>query len=76
MGKDRVDNTKIDNYTFKIKPVEEKDKKLYMDFRIEFKEVSDVINEMKEASPGPNGLTLGFYKKYFKHFWDIFSWDF
>ena len=35
-------------------------------------EVESVIKDMKESSPGSNGLTIGFYKNFFKDFGEHF----
>jgi hypothetical protein len=51
-----------------MKPLSDKDRKLYLENKITYDEVYEVINKMKGSSPGPNGLTLGFYKKYFPFF--------
>lgn len=35
---------------------------------ITFNEANRVVKDMKEAAPGPNGLTIGFYKSFFEFF--------
>ena len=39
---------------------------------ITYEEVWDVIKDMKESSPGSNGLTIGFFKKFFPLFGHFF----
>ena len=72
MGSDSVEKIVLDNYDFKIKPILDKDKNLFLDYDFEVKEFLECIMGMKDAAPGPNGLTLGFYKKYFKFFGPFF----
>ena len=40
----------------------------FLEREITYDEVFEVINKMKGSSPGPNGLTLGFFKKFFPFF--------
>ena len=39
---------------------------------ITYEEVWDVIKDMKESSPGSNGLSIGFFKKFFPLFGHFF----
>ena len=77
LGKDRVNQEKIRNYKFSIKPIREIDDQINFDRNITFEEAERVVSNMKDAAPGPNGLTLGFFKKYFclfgSHFVDILN---
>ncbi|CAF1034362.1 unnamed protein product [Brachionus calyciflorus] len=41
-------------------------------YKITFSEAEKVVLKMENSSPGPNGLTIGFYKKYFKYFGHYF----
>ena len=47
-------------------------KDLLLNREISYEEAEKCINEMNDAAPGPNGLTIGFYKKYFKYFGNHF----
>ena len=55
-----------------MKKISEEDRKMYLEYEIDYKEAFECIQNMKEAAPGPNGLTLGFFKKYFKYFGHYF----
>ena len=59
MSNDRVETGIFDNYNFKIKSILDKDKKLFLDYDLDYKEFNECIFSMKGAAPGPNGLTLG-----------------
>jgi hypothetical protein len=39
---------------------------------ITYDELWRIIKDMKESAPGSSGLTIAFYKKYFKHFGQYF----
>jgi len=69
---DRVSEESIENYKFLIKPLNEIDKKLDISYKITFSEAEEVVMKMEDSSPGPNGLTIGFFKKYFKYFGHFF----
>ena len=60
----------IKNYKFKIKKLEKKikDKFPEIGMKITYDEVWEVIKKMKESSPGNNGLSIGFFKKFFPLF--------
>ena len=72
MSKDRVSKEQIENYSFNIKPLDDENKKIFMDFLITYEEAHEVVQNMKGAAPGPNGLTIGFYKRYFVYFGKYF----
>ena len=69
LGNDRISDETINNYEFNIKSmnVDECVKNL-INNEISMDEVERVIKNMKESAPGSTGLTIGFYKKYFKYF--------
>ena len=76
MSKDRVDTININNYKFKIKKINNEERNVHLKKIITYDEAYEVIQKMKGAAPGPNGLTIGFYKKYFPfghHFVDILN---
>lgn len=69
LGKDLSNQEKLEKYEFKSKKFDENNKcRLEINNKITFHEVNSVIKKMKPSAPGPNGLTLAFYKKYFKYF--------
>lgn len=65
---DRVEKESLKNYNFKIKKVDERERELFLERAITYDEAWGVITSMKDASPGPNGLTLAFFRKYFPYF--------
>jgi hypothetical protein len=73
LGIDRISDETINNYEFNIKSmnVDECVKNL-INNEISVDEVERVIKKMKESAPGNTGLTIGFYKKYFKYFGKYF----
>ena len=73
LGIDRISDETINNYQFNIKSmnVDECVKNL-INNEISVDEVERVIKKMKESAPGNTGLTIGFYKKYFKYFGKYF----
>ena len=77
MSKDRVDTININNYKFKIKKINNEERNVHLKKIITYDEAYEVIQKMKGPAPGPNGLTIGFYKKYFPffghHFVDILN---
>ena len=72
MGKDRVSDESIDKYLFNIKNLDEyyseRERDLFLNEEITFSECAKCIMNMKNSAPGPNGLTIGFFKKYFQYF--------
>jgi hypothetical protein len=70
LGHERVKDEIIKNYKFKIKKLEKKikDKFPEIGMKITYDEVWEVIKKMKESSPGSNGLSIGFFKKFFPLF--------
>ena len=73
LGIDQINDETINNYEFNIKSmnVDECVKNL-INNEISVDEVERVIKKMKESAPGNTGLTIGFYKKYFKYFGKYF----
>ena len=69
LGIDRISDETINYYEFNIKSlkVDECFKNL-INNEINVDEVERVIKNMKESAPGSTGLTIEFYKKYFKYF--------
>ena len=56
------------NYEFLIKKIESDERETFLEGGISYQEALDVVKKLKEAAPSPNGLTCGFYKKYFHLF--------
>ena len=76
MSKDRADDEKLHNYNFNIKKLDdsftEYEKQIFLNKKITYDECKKTIENMKISSPGPNGLTIGFFKKYFPYFGHYF----
>lgn len=68
LGKDRIEKEKIVKYEFNIKKLDDRDRNMYLDYFITFEEAQEVVSNMQDSAPGPNGLTIKFYKKYFEFF--------
>jgi hypothetical protein len=68
LGKNKVEKEKIESHKFKIKNSVNEDEKLKLNKPFTYEEINKIIGEMKSSSPGLNGLTIGFYKKYFVFF--------
>ena len=68
LGEDRVKKKDLENYEFLIRKIEQEDREEFLSGKITYYEAEEVVKNLKEAAPGPNGLTCGFYKKYFKFF--------
>ena len=70
LGVERVNNDEIKNYKFKINPIGAYVKENFSEIgrKITFNEVFEVIKSIKDSSPGSNGLTIAFYKKFFHLF--------
>ena len=66
MGEDRVKESDLANYEFLIKKIESDERETFLEGIISYQEAVDVVKKLKDAAPGPNGLTCGFYKKYFQ----------
>ena len=69
---DKVSQETLQNYKFLIKPLNEIDNKIDIGYKITYAEAEEVVMKMDNSSPGPNGLTIGFFKKYFKYFGHYF----
>ena len=72
LGKVKVNSEKINSYNFKIKSLNDTDKKFFVNYKITYEEAYKCVKEMDESSPGPNGMTIGFYKRYFPLFGEYF----
>ena len=69
---DKVPQESIENYKFLIKPLNKIDDKIDIGYKITYAEAEEVVLKMDSSSPGPNGLTIVFFKKYFKYFGNFF----
>jgi hypothetical protein len=65
-------NINIKDYKFKIQSNIFQEEKNNLNSEITINEVFSVIKNMKNSAPGPNGLTLGFYKKFFLKFGKLY----
>ena len=72
MSVDKVPQESIENYKFLIKPLNKIDDKIDIGYKITYAEAEEVVMKMDSSSPGPNGLTIGFFKKYFKYLGNFF----
>jgi hypothetical protein len=74
LGKDR---TKSDSFDFKLKKIDIDQKYPNLSKDISYNEAYECIKGMKDSAPGPNGLTINFYKKFFflfgNHLLEIFN---
>ena len=68
LGTDKVADEKINSYAFKIRPLKEEQDREMLNSDISYDEVYECVKKMSDAAPGSNGLTIGFYKKYFPYF--------
>jgi hypothetical protein len=66
IGKKRAQH--VGDYQFRIQQIEDENLVDVQNREFKYEEVYDVIKGMKHSSPGPNGLTLKFFKKYFPFF--------
>ena len=71
MGRERVKKEKINNYNFHIKKLDNSLTNV-INYKITYEEANSVVERMKSSAPGPNGLTVGFFKKYFHLFGEYF----
>jgi len=67
LGTKKILPEKLKNYQFKIKPLPENEKNA-INYKISFEEAYECIIKMKESAPGPNGISITFFKKYFQYF--------
>ena len=65
LGEDRLKECDINNYEFLIKSIEREERESFLEVIISYQEAVDVVRKLKDSASGPNGLTCGFYKKYF-----------
>ena len=72
MGEDKEDKEKIKNYNFKIKSVKKESEEFYLNAPFTYSEVKEVIDNMEESAPGENGMTIGFFQKFFHLFGNHF----
>jgi hypothetical protein len=64
----KPENVNNENYKFTINSINDQELKDNLNSDISYEEAFNVIKNMKSSSPGPNGLTLRFYKKFFPFF--------
>ena len=74
LGNEHANEELIKNYNFKIKKMDKivSEKCPEIGMKITVGEVESIIKDMKDSSPGSNGLTIGFYKIFFKYFAEDF----
>ena len=72
LGNEVVSEETIEKYEFCMKPLSEEYNWMGLDNKIRVTEVLDCIKGMSEASPGKNGLSIGFFKKFFPLFGEEF----
>ena len=73
LGNDIIDDNVLNDYQFNIKPMNvEEHIRENLNSQITYDELWKIIKDMKESAPGSSGLTIGFFKKYFKHFGQYF----
>jgi hypothetical protein len=74
LGHERVGREKIEKCEFKIKKMHKEIEEIFPHIGnpITYEEVWDVIKEMKDSSPGSNGLSILFFKKFFHLFGNDF----
>jgi hypothetical protein len=69
---DKVADEVIDAYDFKIRSLQKNSDRKILNAKITYEEVFECVKKMSGAAPGSNGLTIGFYKKYFPYFGEYF----
>jgi len=74
LGSERVRKEIVKNYEFRIKKLEKSIKEKFPEIggKITYDEAWEVIKNMKDSSPGNNGLSINFFKKYFPLFGEDF----
>ena len=72
LGKEKVNVNQIDSYQFMLKPLDQIAPNINISQNITYAEAYGCVMSMKESAPGPNGLTIGFFKKYFPYFGESF----
>jgi hypothetical protein len=72
LGTNKVADVVIDAYDFKIQSLRKDSDREVLNAKITYDEVFECVNKMGDAAPGSNGLTIGFYKKYFPYFGEYF----
>jgi hypothetical protein len=68
LGKKNIDEQNLNKYQFITESNLSNDDNQILDNPFTFEEISEIISNMSYASPGPNGLTIGFFKEYFSLF--------
>ena len=69
LGKKMNNDIDLEKYSFKIKNTSNiEGASAFWNKKITFEETFEVIKYMNDSSPGDNGLTLAFYKKFFHLF--------
>jgi hypothetical protein len=71
LGQEKVNVNIIESYQFLLKPLDQIAPNIKISQNISYEEAYDCVS-MKESAPGPNGLTIGFFKKYFPLFGKAF----
>jgi hypothetical protein len=74
LGVEKISEEKISGYEFKSPKLEDSVKITHpkLDEKISFNEAYEVILAMRDSAPGINGLTIGFFKKFFPLFGESF----
>ncbi len=72
MGEEKISAEMLEGYEFRAKKLKQVDETIDIGYRITYEEAAKVVEKMKDTAPGANGLTIGFYKKYFKYFGEHF----
>ena len=73
LGEERVTKEKINEFNFTLKSLNDVNvNKIDINFPISYKEAYTVIESMPESSPGPNGLSIKFFKMFFPFFGEYF----
>jgi len=68
LGEDKVQDSKIDEYNFRMEPLKDDNDRDLLNAKITYDEAYECIKRMSAAAPGAKGLTIGFFKKYFPYF--------
>jgi exonuclease III len=72
MGEEKISIESLHGYEFKVKKLKQIDDSIDLGYKITYEEAAKVVEKMKDTAPGANGLTIGFYKKYFRYFGEHF----
>lgn len=72
MGVKRGNESLLNQYRFRKKTLLKDGMRAQLEKPFEIQEIQEVIDNMTTSAPGPNGITLIFFKKFFHIFSDIF----